>query len=84
MDAEKFFKTCQKRKDVGCNEKDTFVKMSPLAALAFQSLCSLAQGFPLHLLWMLMSYSREQMHCTDLCSQAQHTCLGKVPAHYSR
>lgn len=37
-----------------------------------QSLCSPAQGSSLLLLWRLLSYSREQMHCTDLCSQALH------------
>lgn len=66
MVAEIFFKTeeffqSQQRKDEGWDEKDTFVKMSPLAAFASQSLCSPAQGSPLLLLWMLMSYSREQM-----------------------
>lgn len=44
--------------------------MSALAEFASQSLCSPAQGPSLLLLWMLMSYSGEQMHCTDLCSQA--------------
>lgn len=55
---------------MGWDEKDTFVKMSPLAEFASQSLCSPAQSSSLLLLRMLMSYSGEQMHCTDLCSQA--------------
>lgn len=69
---KKFLKTSRHGKDVGWDEEDTFVETSPLAAFASRSLCSLAQGSSLLLLWKLMSYSREQMHCTDLCSRALH------------
>lgn len=69
---QKIFKNKPTQKGCGMGWRRHICGNVSFGSICLRSLCSLAQGSSLLLLWKLMSYSREQMHCTDLCSQALH------------